>query len=220
LLSYIQEAYKSFQIGELKMQKLLLSFVTTLTLVAGLSANATCRGGTATGTIAGGLVGGILGNQIGGGSGQQAATILGALGGAALGSNQQQRQNNEDCGYQNQYPQPRGYERPAPTREPYDSRGYSGESRGYAGQNCRRVQSSYWDGYQQVTTVTTECDNSYQSSRYGRMSCQAQDIYSGQLFAAVSGSPSQQASLERRALWQCESRQGRGECEINECVVF
>lgn len=196
------------------MRKILLSFVTTLTLVAGFSAQAACGGGTATGTIAGGLVGGILGNQIGGGSGRQAATILGALGGAAIGSNQQQRQNNEDCGYQNQYPQQPVYERPAPVRETYETQGYSG-------QNCRRVQSTYWDGYQQVTRVTTECENNYQNNPYGgRMTCQAQDIYSGQLFAAFSGSPSQQASLERRALRACEERQGRGECEINECVVF
>jgi hypothetical protein len=196
------------------MQKILLSLTMSLALVAGLSANATCGGGTATGTIAGGLVGGILGNQIGGGSGRQAATILGALGGAALGSNQQQRQNYEDCAYQNQYPQQQVYERPAPVRETYESQGYSG-------QNCRRVQSTYFDGYQQVTRITTECDNSYQNNSYGgRMTCQAQDSYSGQLFAPVSGSPSMQASLERRAIKNCEASQGRGECEISECVVF
>jgi len=38
------------------------------------------------GTIIGGVVGGILGHQIGQGGGQGAATVLGALGGAAVGS--------------------------------------------------------------------------------------------------------------------------------------
>lgn len=39
------------------------------------------------GAVAGALIGGILGHQIGGGSGRDAATALGVVGGAALGSN-------------------------------------------------------------------------------------------------------------------------------------
>ncbi|AMO25205.1 hypothetical protein UC35_02205 [Ramlibacter tataouinensis] len=38
------------------------------------------------GTIIGGIVGGVLGNQIGSGGGKGAATVLGAIGGAAVGS--------------------------------------------------------------------------------------------------------------------------------------
>jgi outer membrane lipoprotein SlyB len=36
--------------------------------------------------VIGGVAGGLLGNQIGGGSGRTAATVLGAVGGAAVGS--------------------------------------------------------------------------------------------------------------------------------------
>ncbi|MES2785775.1 MAG: beta/gamma crystallin-related protein [Pseudomonadota bacterium] len=39
------------------------------------------------GAVAGALIGGILGHQIGGGSGRDAATALGAVGGAAIGAN-------------------------------------------------------------------------------------------------------------------------------------
>jgi outer membrane lipoprotein SlyB len=38
------------------------------------------------GAVIGGVAGGLLGNQIGGGSGRTAATILGAVGGAAVGN--------------------------------------------------------------------------------------------------------------------------------------
>lgn len=43
-------------------------------------------GNTAAGTIGGALIGGLLGNQIGGGSGQTAATIVGAAGGSVVGN--------------------------------------------------------------------------------------------------------------------------------------
>ncbi|APW47007.1 outer membrane lipoprotein [Rhodoferax antarcticus] len=43
-------------------------------------------GGFGVGTIAGAVIGGVLGNQVGGGSGQTAATILGAAGGAYAGN--------------------------------------------------------------------------------------------------------------------------------------
>jgi uncharacterized protein YcfJ len=39
------------------------------------------------GAIVGGILGGVLGHQIGGGRGQDVATALGAVGGAAIGSN-------------------------------------------------------------------------------------------------------------------------------------
>ena len=44
------------------------------------------------GTVVGGIVGGLIGHQIGGGSGQTAATIIGAAGGAYAGNQIQQRQ--------------------------------------------------------------------------------------------------------------------------------
>lgn len=43
------------------------------------------------GTIAGAVVGGILGNQVGGGSGNTAATVLGAAGGAYAGHQLEKR---------------------------------------------------------------------------------------------------------------------------------
>jgi outer membrane lipoprotein SlyB len=43
-------------------------------------------GNTAMGTIGGALLGGLIGNQIGGGSGQTAATIVGAAGGSVAGN--------------------------------------------------------------------------------------------------------------------------------------
>ena len=47
--------------------------------------------GIGAGTIAGAVIGGILGNQVGGGSGQTAATVLGAAGGAYAGHNLENR---------------------------------------------------------------------------------------------------------------------------------
>jgi len=46
---------------------------------------ATGSGTVGAGTIAGAVVGGILGHQVGGGSGNTAATVLGAAGGAYAG---------------------------------------------------------------------------------------------------------------------------------------
>lgn len=46
------------------------------------------RGGpNVPGAIIGGVIGGVLGHQIGGGSGRDAATAIGAIGGAAIGAN-------------------------------------------------------------------------------------------------------------------------------------
>jgi outer membrane lipoprotein SlyB len=44
------------------------------------------------GTVIGGIVGGLIGHQVGHGSGQTAATIIGAAGGAYAGNQVQQRQ--------------------------------------------------------------------------------------------------------------------------------
>ena len=49
-------------------------------------------GNAAAATIGGAVIGGLLGNQIGGGSGQTAATIVGAGGGAFVGNQAAQRQ--------------------------------------------------------------------------------------------------------------------------------
>lgn len=48
--------------------------------------------GIGAGTIAGAVVGGILGHQVGGGTGNTAATVLGAAGGAYVG-NQMEKSN-------------------------------------------------------------------------------------------------------------------------------
>src|SRR6185369_5180013 len=47
------------------------------------------------GAIAGAVIGGILGHQVGGGSGRDAATALGVIGGAAIGANVGQPQTQE-----------------------------------------------------------------------------------------------------------------------------
>lgn len=48
-------------------------------------------GGNVAGTVIGGIIGGLIGHQIGHGSGQTAATIVGAAGGAVAGNQIQQR---------------------------------------------------------------------------------------------------------------------------------
>lgn len=48
--------------------------------------------GIGAGTIAGALVGGILGHQVGGGTGNTAATVLGAAGGAYVGNQMEKNQ--------------------------------------------------------------------------------------------------------------------------------
>ncbi len=45
------------------------------------------------GALAGAVIGGVVGHQIGGGRGKDAATALGAIGGAAAGSELERRQN-------------------------------------------------------------------------------------------------------------------------------
>lgn len=57
-------------------------------------------GGIGLGTIAGAVVGGVVGNQIGSGSGNTAATVIGAAGGAYVGhelENRQQVQRGDDA---------------------------------------------------------------------------------------------------------------------------
>ena len=53
-------------------------------------------GNNVAGTVIGGIVGGIIGHQIGGGSGQTAATILGAAGGAVAGNQIERRSRGAD----------------------------------------------------------------------------------------------------------------------------
>ena len=48
------------------------------------------------GTVIGGIVGGLIGSQIGGGSGQTAATIVGAAGGAIAGNTIQGRRRADN----------------------------------------------------------------------------------------------------------------------------
>jgi outer membrane lipoprotein SlyB len=50
------------------------------------------------GTIAGAVVGGILGNQVGGGSGNTAATVIGAAGGAYAGHQLEKRNQSQPAG--------------------------------------------------------------------------------------------------------------------------
>jgi outer membrane lipoprotein SlyB len=54
--------------------------------------NAAPANGIGAGTIAGALVGGILGHQVGGGTGNTAATVLGAAGGAYVGNQMEKNQ--------------------------------------------------------------------------------------------------------------------------------
>ena len=48
------------------------------------------------GTLIGGIIGGIIGHQIGGGTGNTAATVLGAAGGAYAGNQVQQRRRADN----------------------------------------------------------------------------------------------------------------------------
>jgi outer membrane lipoprotein SlyB len=52
-------------------------------------------GGVGIGTIAGAVVGGVVGNQVGSGSGNTAATIIGAAGGAYVGHQLENRQQTQ-----------------------------------------------------------------------------------------------------------------------------
>lgn len=52
----------------------------------------TSGGGIGLGTVAGAVIGGLAGNQVGGGSGKTAATVLGAAGGAYVGHEIENRQ--------------------------------------------------------------------------------------------------------------------------------
>jgi outer membrane lipoprotein SlyB len=52
---------------------------------------AASNNGIGVGAVAGGVVGGVLGNQVGGGRGKKIATVAGALGGAMLGHEIEQR---------------------------------------------------------------------------------------------------------------------------------
>lgn len=56
-------------------------------------------GGVGVGTVAGAVVGGIVGNQIGKGSGNTAATVLGAAGGAYAGYELEKRNQQQASGY-------------------------------------------------------------------------------------------------------------------------
>lgn len=56
-------------------------------------------GGVGVGTVAGAVVGGILGNQVGKGSGNTAATVLGAAGGAYAGYELEKRNQPQTSGY-------------------------------------------------------------------------------------------------------------------------
>lgn len=49
------------------------------------------RTGIGAGTIAGAVIGGVVGNQVGSGSGNTAATVLGAAGGAYVGHELEKR---------------------------------------------------------------------------------------------------------------------------------
>lgn len=59
--------------------------VTNVSLISGTARPS--RGSGVAGAVIGGIIGGLLGNQVGGGTGKTAATVLGAAGGAVVGSN-------------------------------------------------------------------------------------------------------------------------------------
>ena len=55
--------------------------------------------GVGLGTIAGAVVGGVVGNQVGAGRGNTAATVIGAAGGAYIGHELENRQQQNDNAY-------------------------------------------------------------------------------------------------------------------------
>lgn len=57
--------------------------------------NVASNSGIGAGTIAGAVVGGILGHQVGGGTGNTAATVLGAAGGAYVGNQMEKNQGTQ-----------------------------------------------------------------------------------------------------------------------------
>jgi len=57
-----------------------------VTSIESIGGSATRSGPSVPGAIIGAVAGGVLGHQVGGGTGQTAATVLGAAGGAAVGS--------------------------------------------------------------------------------------------------------------------------------------
>lgn len=54
---------------------------------------------TGTGAVIGGVLGGVLGHQVGGGNGRTAATAIGAVGGAVVGSNVEKNRSRDVIGY-------------------------------------------------------------------------------------------------------------------------
>ncbi|HEY8855864.1 MAG TPA: glycine zipper 2TM domain-containing protein [Rugosibacter sp.] len=57
------------------------------------------KSGVGLGTIAGAVVGGVVGNQVGAGRGNTAATVLGAAGGAYIGHEMENRQQQNADAY-------------------------------------------------------------------------------------------------------------------------
>jgi len=63
------------------------------------------RGGNTGGAVLGGIIGGVIGNQIGSGSGRDAATAVGIITGAAIGSNKPKRHRHSRHAERNCYVQ-------------------------------------------------------------------------------------------------------------------
>jgi outer membrane lipoprotein SlyB len=57
------------------------------------------RGTTGVGAVVGAIVGGVAGRQVGGGSGRDIATVAGAVGGAVVGNEVEQRRGDDDTAY-------------------------------------------------------------------------------------------------------------------------
>ena len=69
----------------------------TIAAVRPVQIQADSRAGGLLGSGGGAIIGGLLGNQVGGGSGRQLATVVGALGGTVAGTAAEDRANRVDA---------------------------------------------------------------------------------------------------------------------------
>lgn len=209
------------------MYKLIIALMLSASMLTSVSASATCGGSTAGGALVGGIVGGILGNQVGGGTGKDIATILGVVGGAALGSKQEQRQNDQDCKNLGEPVPPQVIYRPlspAHHRIEPSTRILPGLGLYNNHFTCHKIEDTYWNGYQMLSTIRpeSECTDGRRSFDVSNeyvmyhMSCSAR-TRDGQRLPSVNGSPVDKARLQATAMQRCEYRFGYGACIPSGC---
>jgi uncharacterized protein YcfJ len=102
------------------MKKTILTFLSALSLVS-CATGPNAQTGSVLGALGGAAVGGIIGNQSGRGlEGAAIGAGLGALGGNALGNAKDQR----NAAYQQGYYDPQGRWHPAPQQQQQQRQGY------------------------------------------------------------------------------------------------